>query len=296
MIKQALLLLLSVFSLTTHAHIIFEGYYRIEVKGVHRGYVIQRHEYDEAKKERTMSYFVWRKDEGNITQSGVKAVSREDLRPLRYSLYEYINGKSTITNGTFGPKNLVVTKLDGRTNKVIEAPDPIAIPPIAIFSSYITQILAKSYPADYKDGLYIAYMGFAEENMQFNDGTIRILRSNPFENQMIYQVLSTFMNEDIELFTFRSGEMLGSRSDNLDSVTYLTANKEEAVGDFKLATEAIKKIFGDVPHGATNNPVGQSGGKINAKEVIKFFPKVTDKDRKPNAKTPPKPLSLKLTP
>jgi len=268
--------------------VLFEGYYRIEVKGVHRGYVVQRHEYNQATQERTLTYFMWRKEDGDVSQMGVKAVSRNGLRPKSYSLYEWLNADSTVLHGKFGPKNLELTKHDLRTNKVIEVPEPVVIPQNAIFSSYVTQVMAKADPEAYREGLHMSFVGFSEESAEFDDGLLKILRTNPFENQMVYQVLASFMNEDIELFTFRNGEMLGSRSEILDNVTYLVGTKEEAIGDFKIAADSLKKVFGNIPHGATNNPVGQAKGKLQAKEVIKSFPKSKDSDRQPNSKELPK--------
>lgn len=292
MIQLSLLLFALIAAPAVQARTLFEGYYRIEVKGQHRGYVIQRHEYDETKKERIMTYYIWRKDEGVVAQTGVRAVSSENLRPSKYTLFEWLNGNSSLTTGTFGPKSLQLTKHDGLTKKVIDAPESVPVPSETIFSSYITQVLAKANPEAYKDGLNISFTGFSEESAQFDQGQIKILRSNPFANQMIYQVLSTFENEDIELFTFRNGELLGSRNALLDSVTYLTPSKELALGEFKMEAASVKKVFGDIPHGATNNPISQSSGAIDAKEILKFFPKLSEIDRKPNSKSPPKPFTL----
>ncbi len=272
--KSILFLFVLLTGFTAEARILFEGYYRIEVKGQHRGYSITRHEFDETKKERTMTYYVYRRDEGVVSQSGVRAVSREDHSPIKYSLYEWVNRASSVTEGKFGPKTVEISAPSGKSS--------LPVLPGSYFSSMITQIMAMAVPAEYQEGLKYTYDGFYEEAAQYDTGRIQIKRSNPFENQMIFQLISGFGSEHVELFTFRNGEVLGSRNADIDTVTYLTPTKELALGDFKLQNASIKKVFGNIPQGATNNPVGQTSGKLNAKEAIEFFPKLEDSDRKPN--------------
>jgi hypothetical protein len=66
----------------------------------------------------------------------------------------------------------------------------------------------------------------------------------------------------------------------------LVATREEALGDFELKKDSIAKVFGDIPHGATNNPVGQTNGKLNIKDMLRSFPVPTEKDRSPNSVPP----------
>ncbi len=287
MTKHLLCLAVLFSSLPTQAKVLFEGYYKIEVKGVHRGYVVQRHSVDDKTGQRNFSYYIYRKENGSVSQLGVKTESAENYKPLNYTYWEWLNADSTVTEGKFGPKNLELTKYDGRSRKVIETFDPKPIPAITVFSSLITQIQAKSSPNDYKDGLHVAFSGFSEETGQFDKGDLKILRSTPVAAQMIYQVIGNFMNEPYEVFTFRNGEILGSRSTILDTITYLVATREEAVGDFELKKDSITKVFGNIPFGATNNPVGQASGKLDARDVIRNFALPTAKERSPaNAPTP----------
>lgn len=281
------------FSMTANARVLFEGYYKIETKGVHRGYFVQRDELNEQTHERVLTYYIWKKSDSGIQQFGVRATATENFKPLRYAYYEWMNTNSTQTEGTFTEKELKFVERDGRTGKPLSEQRPAqTLPADAVFSSMITQQVAKSYAGEYKENLNLSYKGLSEEDGLFDNGELKVVRMNPTNNTMVFQVMSEFAHEITELFTFRDGEMLGSRNMLGEHLTYLVGTRDEAVGTFPLAKNSIMKVFGDIPHGAINNPVGQSGGKLNAKEVIKNFPVITEKDRQPNAKSPAKPVKL----
>src|ERR1700678_942779 len=66
------------------AQVLFEGYSKVILDGVHVGYVVQRFEFDSKKKEFTTAYYLKTgANGGNITES-LKARSTEGLRPISY--------------------------------------------------------------------------------------------------------------------------------------------------------------------------------------------------------------------
>jgi hypothetical protein len=264
-------------SFSAQAKVLFEGYYKLEVKGVHRGYMAIQHSLDEKKNERTFTYYQYKKIGKEITQSGVTTTSTADYKPLSYRSYEWDGKSSVYVEGKFGTKGLELTKYDGRTNKVLEVLPGKPVPPMAIFSALVSQVQARNV-SDYKDGYSVAFNGLSEESAQFDHGEFKVLRSNPSGGQMIFQVLAIFMNEPFEFFTFRNGEVAGTRSQIQDQITYLVANREEAVKDFGLQEEPLKTLFKTVPFGVTNNPVGQSNGQLNVKDVMRAFPAPTAKE------------------
>ena len=278
----ALVLLFASFSL--QAKVLFEGYYKLEVKGMHRGYMVIQHSLDEATNERTFAYYMYKKVDQIVSQSGVTVTSTADFKPLRYKSVEWSGKDSVYIRGKFGPKGLELTKYNGRTNKVLEVLDDKPVPSMAIFSAMVSQVQAKNVN-DYKEGYNVAFNALAEESSQFDHGEFKVLRQNPFGGQMIFQVLAIFMNEAFEFFTFRNGEIAGTRSDIQDQITYLVANRDEAVKDFPLNEVSLKTIFDAVPFGVTNNPVGQSNGALNVKDAMRDFPLPSAKDRSPSSVT-----------
>jgi hypothetical protein len=112
--------------------------------------------------------------------------------------------------------------------------------------------------------------------------------------QKIVQLLSHFMGEGVELFTFGDGEALGSRNVDADVLVYLVPRREVATGDFKMDDETrdlVSKLFGMMPFGLVNQ-VSESPQRFDAKQIIKGFTPPAEKDRQPNAKTAPKPFKF----
>lgn len=277
MSRHAVVLAVLFASFSTQAKVLFEGYYKLEVKGMHRGYMVMQDSLDERKNERTFTYYQYKKVGGEVSQSGVTTTSTADFKPLNYRSYEWDGKSSVYVEGKFGAKGLELTKYDGRTNKVLEVLPGKPVPSMAIFSALVSQAQAKNVN-DYKDGYNVSFNGLAEESAQFDRGEFKVLRSNPSAGQMIFQVLAIFMNEPFEFFTFRNGEIAGTRSQILDQITYLVANRDEAVKDFGLQEGPLKTLFKAVPFGVTNNPVGQANGQLNIKDVMRDFALPAAKD------------------
>ena len=93
-----------------HAKTLFEGFYKVEIKGIHSGYKVIRHSLDEKKNERTFAYY-WMKQVGAVmTLTGVSTTSTTDFKPIRYLAWEALDGDVTYTRGVFTGDKVHVTR------------------------------------------------------------------------------------------------------------------------------------------------------------------------------------------
>ena len=173
--------------------------------------------------------------------------------------------------GNLSGSKLAVRKYDGSGEKILERFDPKTAPTGAIFSSLVTQFLAKTDTRNYREGLNRKFNGLSEENSRFDQGSVQIARSRLIDEQRIFQVAGNFLNEPFEVFTFANGEPLGSRNAILNTVTYLVASQREATAGQDVNSSNLKKVFGDRPGGATINPISQLKGPLDAKSAIASF-------------------------
>jgi hypothetical protein len=286
MTHKLLAFLLTIFSLTANAKLMFEGYLRIENHGKHIGYVIQKDEVDDKTKVRTVTYLVWKNINGAVSQDALQVVAKPAPPPALYSGIKYTNwmwtgDEGSIATGEFGAKELTVVRKVLGSGEVIEK-GKMPIPPDSIFSSMVTTTLAESDPAKYTTGRKASYVALSEEDAKFDTLDIQVEETKTIGDQKIAHVLSEMLNDKLESFTFMDGQVLGTRDDYNDQIVFLVNRREDAFGDFGPA-ETIKRIFGDVPRGL-RNPVSESQGKLDAKEVIHSFQSPRAKKNQPPKK------------
>lgn len=252
-----------------HARILFEGFYKVEIKGVHSGYTIIRHSLDEKKNERTFAYY-WMKQVGAVTTlTGVSTTSTTDFKPIRYLAWKALDGDVTYTRGVFkGGKVHVTRTVEKGNGERIVASDSKRVPSESIFSSLISQIQAAR--TDYRVGEYYRFYGVAEESSTFAPGEFAIRGSDEVAGHTVYRVVCRFLNERFEFLTNRDGEVLGTRSDPMNQITYLVSNREEALGTFRLNEELLVKTFGDVPRQVIGNPLASA--ELSLRKLIASWP------------------------
>lgn len=263
------LLAMLLLPIEAHAKILFEGFYKVEIKGVHSGYTIIRHSLDENKNERTFAYY-WMKQVGAVvTLTGVSTTSTTDFKPIRYLAWEALDGDVTYTRGVFeGGKVHVTRTVEKGNGERIVASGSKRVPPESIFSSLISQIVAAR--TDYRVGEYYRFDGVAEESSTFTPGLFTIRESYAAAGQTVYRVACHFLNERFEFFTTRDGEVLGTRADSMNQITYLVSNREEALGTFRLNAELLVKTFGDVPKHGVGNPPAST--ELSLRKLIVSWP------------------------
>jgi hypothetical protein len=260
---------------------------KIEQKNKHIGYVLQKDEIDDTSTQRTVTYLVWENVNGHVSEDYVQVVAKPAPAPALYTGVKFTNWKwydddGTLTTGDFKDGNLVyVTKgahrevKDGVTSvKMLEKIDDSSgqwkVPPQTIFSTMSTTTFAEGQSAKYiVKGSKANFSALDEEDRKIDTLELEVLDTKAFGEQKIQQVLSEMRSDVVELYTFADGQPLGSRDDFNDKIIYLVNRRDDAFGDFGPA-ESIKRLFGDVPRGL-QNPVSESQGKINAKELIESF-------------------------
>jgi hypothetical protein len=252
-----------------HAKILFEGFYKVEIKGVHSGYTIIRHSLDEKRNERTFAYYRMKQVGAVTTLSGVSTTSTTDFKPISYLAWEALDGDVTYTRGVFeGGKVHVTRTVEKGNGERIVASDSKRVPSESVFSSLISQIVADR--TDYRVGEYYKFDGVAEESSTFTLGLFTIRESYAVAGQTVYRVACDFLNERFQFLTTRDGEVLGTRSDPMNQITYLVSGREEALGTFRLNEELLVKTFGDLPKQGIGNPLASA--ELSLRKLIASWP------------------------
>ncbi|MGZ6480244.1 MAG: hypothetical protein ACXWQE_13125, partial [Bdellovibrionales bacterium] len=254
-------------------------------------------EMDDSTKLRTFTFLVVRNDLG--TQEGIKVVAKLEKAPATYTGVSftsyYFNGEhDTKTTGEFskdGKELKIVTKhAEIKKSLVVgknipEYSGKLTVPANSIFSAMGTTTFAEADPAKYTSGATATYEAFSEsvEDLKYSPMEMTILDTKTVGEQKISQVESDFLNDKTETITFADGQNLGSRDDYNDLIIYLVPRRDDAFGEFGQSA-LIKTLFDrDVPRGL-RNPVADSQGRLNAKDIIQSFTSLKVRKQKSTSK------------
>jgi hypothetical protein len=235
------------FTQTLFAETLFEGFYRIERKGKHAGYVMQRLSADAKAGTKTLTtYFRVRQDDQEKFEGTKTVVKAESGKPI----------SSTYMTTTQGNPVTIVTQYNGAKGKVLfyagknrKLERVENIKPVAHASAFIF------YHADFKKMVpekNYEYTALTEERGRIGVGILNYVSAKLTAAGQIIHVVDDFMGQPTESFVSENGEPLGSRSPLEDVIVYWVPNRQEAMGDMQFPTAEMTSLFGDLPEGKKN--------------------------------------------
>ena len=101
------------------AAILFEGWSKVLISGKHVGYVIQRYDFDEKKKEFRSTHFLkTNADSGGLTES-LAARADASFKPIAYQYTSVVSGKPTLIDATFKGDKMTAVVTEGKEKKTL---------------------------------------------------------------------------------------------------------------------------------------------------------------------------------
>lgn len=295
--KHLALLLLTVLATGAHAKLMFEGYYRIEKGTTHIGYLIHRDDLNEQAKERTISYFALRQENGTTSYNGARVTSKTTaamaFEPVKYMHMTSgaMKGPPLMEEGVFKGASLAINVSDvseairnDKTKKVsrpqkLVAKFNIDVKPGNFLSTFIPLMVAAEGEANLKVGNSYSFTAFAEEARYFAPGDFKITRAfNTADGKRVFAALCRYPADLTEYFLYPDGQVFAYRTFG-DVSIFLTTNRESGIGELPFPKEAIQKVFGDLPFGL-ENPVSKALGKVDSQQMMRAMQPLSDADKK----------------
>ena len=266
-----------------HSQILFEGYSKILLDGVHVGYVVQRFEFDSKKKEFGTTYFLKTGANGGNISESLKARSTESLKPISYQ-YTSLTGtgptaKSETIDATFKGDTMTAILKKGTKPETIQK----KIPKDAFLASFLGYMMLQGKEG-IKKGVNYIYKGIAEEDGNVYTGKAFISGEEAMNGVSAFKVLNNFKNADFGSWVTAKGEVLMTRSPVQKIATELVGSVQEATAGQSVNTNALTLLFGSFPKGeenvlarresaggASSKTAGKdsTGSKLPAKEMTK---------------------------
>lgn len=263
----ALLVVLASTTLFSHkveADVLFEGYYKVGLSGVHSGYFVQRYEFDDKKKEFKGSSFAYVKlspDGKQYLNESLVAVCDQAFSPIKYQYSEMRSesdpakpGKLKSTVSTIDASftklkdGRIQGKLTGIKNGKNYSAKPVMDKHMFLSNFLLYLMLQKGIQA----GRGFAFEAIAEETGEPQKGQAQIKNEEKWHGISAYKM--DWVYKDIRSISYLSttGEALATEATTQGVSQELVATKAEAVANFTFPEKSIKALFGSIPEGKVN--------------------------------------------
>jgi hypothetical protein len=256
---SALALLLIVDLKPVSAAVLFEGWSKVLISGKHVGYVIQRYDFDEKKKEFRATHFMKTSAEsGGLTESLV-ARSDASFKPLAYQYTNMVGGKATLIDATFKGDLMTAAVTEGKEKKTVKN----TMPKGTFLSGFLGYVMLQGKEG-LKKGVKYEYQGIIEENALITKGEAYISEEETVAGIPSFRILNTINGGKFISLVSHKAEILGTVSPSAGAQTVLVATMEEAVAQFGTNNSALVQLFGSMPKGKENEIARRSAKPVPA--------------------------------
>ena len=239
------------------SEIMFEGYYKISLENKPIGYVIQRYEFDPAKKQFISTSFQRAKLGGKIVQESLKAFADDKFRPLSYQYTAQVGDEIKVIDGTFKGEIMKLMITDGKKTARNET---YKNPKGTFLSSFLVYIMMQKKLALNEA---FKYSAIAEEDGSSTYGTSWLETKEDKGGYVLFRVLNSFKGEKYASNLavvpdpkspdhFIKGEVLGTISPVKNVSTELMASPAQATEGQMVPNKVLITLFGNMPTGKLN--------------------------------------------
>lgn len=276
--ERTTLILFGVFSLffslytsSTVADVIFEGYAKINAGSKQIGYYVQRYEFDPKKKQFISLNFIRTNPAGGDITESLKAVANDKFQPVSYQYTSKVGDRVKVIDAEFKGKTMNFIVSDGASKNTFTR----KLPEGTFLSTFLQYLMLQN---GYKVGKKFVYSAISEEDGEVHQGEALIKEEMKLNDVDGFRVLNQFKNSQFISFITPKGEVLGTVSPLQDISTELVSRPEEAITGQMVQNKTLSLLFGKVPEGKKN---------ILAKKKSDAIPNETKAPTAPAATNPP---------
>ena len=235
------------------ADVLFEGYYKVLLSGVHSGYAIQKYELIPARKEFRSTYYIYVRtspDGSKSSSESLLAVSDDGFRPISYQYTALIDGTPITIDANFSKD-----KLNTKTRKGSSTDSKSTILPKGTFFS--TMLLYMVLQKGLKTGAGYSFNAVAEEDGQIYPGNLRVTKEETYKSHPAFKLEYDFKGVEAKALVAANGNVMHTLAEAQKVETELVASPSDARLNFPFPEKSITKLFGDIPTGQVNFLVEQ---------------------------------------
>jgi hypothetical protein len=229
---------------------LFEGWSKVLISGQHVGYIIQRYEFDEKKKEYRAIHFMKiagsAADGGGLTDSLV-ARADSSFKPLGYQYTGLKDGKPILIDAVFKGEKMTAAVTEGKEKKTVNN----TVPKGAFLSTFLGYVMLQGKEG-LKKGIKYDYQSILEESASIAKGEAFIADEETVSGIAAFRILNTVNGARFISLATHKAEVLGTVSPTQSVQTALVGSMEEAVAGHGVNSTALTQLFGSMPVGKEN--------------------------------------------
>lgn len=245
--------IISLFSHWVRAEILFEGYSKVLSGGVHCGYIVNRYEFDEKKKQFISIYFLKTNPHCSSLTESLKAYAAADMTPISYEYTSLTGSVAKSIDATFekdkktkGIKMIAVVKDGSNQQRIIKD-----LSKGTFLSTFLSYVILKS-PSGLRVDTKYEYKAIAEEEADIVAGVAYVKNMDEFNGLKGFKVLNEFKKSKFTSLITEKGEVLNTKSPAQGIATELVIPPSVATNNMSVPTELLNNLFGNVPTGIKN--------------------------------------------
>jgi hypothetical protein len=275
-----------------HAKVLQEGWYQILSGQQHVGYLVQKYEFDESKKQFKFTSFMKTNPLGGDVTESVSALSSDGFDPVSYQYTTQVGKNIKLIDANFKAGNMTAKITDGTETKTVQ--DKLKK---GTFLSYFLVYMILQNKAGLKTGTSFEYNAIAEEDAKAYTGYADVKEMETINGHESFKVLTRFKDVKSISNITPIGEVLQVRQP-VTGLQLIAATKDEATKGFPSSDKSIKSLFGQVPADSNfSKPIAASSGVSAPVETKSDKKEFTEPSKFPKGMTVPpgKKLPTKVT-
>jgi hypothetical protein len=224
------------------AKVLQEGWYQILSGQQHVGYLVQRYDFDESKKQFKFTSFMKTNALGGDVTESVSAVASDGFDPVSYQYTTQVGKTVKFIDASFKAGNMTAKITENNETKTLQEKLKKGT-----FLSYFLIYMILQNKAGLKSGVSFQYDAIAEEDAKTFTGYADIKEMETINGHESFKILNRFKDVKSISNVTPIGEVLQVRQP-VTGLQLIAASKDEATKGFPSADKSIKSLFGEAPH------------------------------------------------
>lgn len=224
-----------------NAKVLQEGWYQILSGQQHVGYLVQRYDFDESKKQFKFTSFMKTNALGGDVTESVSALSSDGFDPISYQYTTQVGKTAKLIDASFKKGSMTAKITEGAETKTIQ--DTLKK---GTFLSYFLVYMILQNKSGLKSGASFEYNAIAEEDAKVSKGYADVKEMENVNGHETFKVFNRF--KDIKSISNITpiGEVVQVRQP-VTGLQLVAASKDTATKGFPSSDKSLKSLFGTIP-------------------------------------------------
>lgn len=239
-----------------------EGWYQVLSGQQHVGYLVQKYDFDESKKQFKFSSFMKTNALGGDVTESVAAVASDGFDPVSYQYTTQVGKTNKLIDASFKAGSMTAKLTENGETKTIQEKLKKGT-----FLSYFLVYMILQNKSGLKSGVSFQYEAIAEEDAKAYTGYIDVKEMETLNGHETFKTLNRFKDVKSISHITPIGEVIQVKQP-VTGLQLIASSKDEATKGFPSSDKSLKFLFGEIPKDSHfSKPKAQAAAAPTEKNV-----------------------------